>query len=69
MAKLSMVPNSKLRLKPNSWRTSSQAVSRPIAVVGTAATAEICSVVQKLFQAVPDQTRPCSPAVTPKAWM
>ena len=64
---LAMVPNSKLRLKPNSCRTSSHAVSRPIAVVGTAATTEICSVVQKLFQAVPDQTSPCSPAVTPNA--
>ena len=23
---------------------------------------------EKLFQAVPDQTSPCSPVVTPKAW-
>ena len=40
-----------------------------MAAVGMAATAAICSVIQKLFQAVPDQTRPWAPEVIPNAWM
>jgi hypothetical protein len=67
MAKLSMVPNSNARLPWNSWRVSSQAVIRPIAAVRGAEMVAICSVVQKLFQAEPDQRRPNWPNDNEKA--
>ena len=59
------MPNSKAPLPRKVWRLSSQAVISPIRAVGMAAMTAICRVVQKLFQAVPDQTRPNWPWVMP----
>ena len=42
-------------------------MSRPMKAVGMAEMAAIWMVVKKLFQAVPDQTSPCSPWTMPKA--
>ena len=67
IAKESIVPNSKARLPAKSWRTSSQAVRRPMAAVSGAETSAIQIVVQNEDQAEPRQCRPCSVQAMPKA--
>ena len=64
IAKLSMVPNSKVSFPTNCWRTRIQAVSSPTPAVSGAETIAIRSVVQKEFQADPLHTSPCCPVVT-----
>ena len=67
IAKLSMVPNSKVSFPRKRCLTRMYAVRSPTPAVNGAEMVEIWSVVQKEFQAAPLHTSPCSPVVTENA--
>ena len=62
-----MVANSKAVRPAKRWRTSSHAVRSPMPAVSGAAMEASSSVVQKEFQAAPDQMRPVAPRSTENA--